>query len=44
MDKIKCGIIGKGYVSDFHIGAIRRIGFAEISALTDINYELAKSN
>ena len=42
MDKIKCGIIGTGYISDSHIDAIRRIGFADIAVLTDINFELAK--
>ncbi len=42
MAKIKCGIIGMGYISGYHIDAIRRAGFLEVSAITDINYELAK--
>ncbi|MCD4669769.1 MAG: Gfo/Idh/MocA family oxidoreductase [Actinomycetia bacterium] len=42
MTKIKCGIIGMGYISGYHIDAIRRAGFLEVSAITDINYELAK--
>ena len=42
MSVIKVGIIGMGYISVSHIDAIRRIGFAELAAVTDINYELAK--
>ena len=42
MNKIKCAIVGTGYMSDFHIDALRRISFVEINAITDINYELAK--
>ena len=42
MVKIKCAIIGMGYISGYHIDAIRRVGFTEVSAVTDINYELAK--
>jgi len=40
--KIKCAIIGTGYISKFHIDSIRRTGVAEIKALYDINYELAQ--
>ena len=42
MKNIKCGIIGMGYIGVYHIDAIRRIGFAEVSAVADINYEIAK--
>ena len=42
MKKIKVGLIGTGYVSDFHIDALKRIGFADIVGITDINYELAE--
>ena len=42
MAKIKCGIIGMGYISGYHIDAIRRVGFLEVDAVTDINYKLAK--
>ena len=41
MKKIKVSLIGMGYISDSHIDAIRRIGFLEIAAVTDINYDLA---
>lgn len=41
MDRIKAGIIGMGYIGVSHIEAIRRIGFAELVAVTDVNYELA---
>ncbi len=41
MQKIKVGLIGMGYISDSHIDAIRRIGSIEITAVTDINYDLA---
>jgi len=42
MAKIKCGIIGMGFISSFHIDAIRRVGFLEVSAVTDVNWALAK--
>lgn len=41
MDKIKAGIIGMGFIGVSHIEAIRRIGFAELTAVADVNYELA---
>lgn len=42
MKRIKAGIIGMGYIGVSHIEAIRRIGFAELVAVADVNYELAK--
>ncbi|MCL6087679.1 MAG: Gfo/Idh/MocA family oxidoreductase, partial [Actinobacteria bacterium] len=42
MTKVKCGVIGMGFISNFHIDVIRRVGFSEVNAVTDINYELAK--
>lgn len=42
MQKIKAGIIGMGFIGVSHIEAIRRIGFAELTAVADVNYELAK--
>jgi Predicted dehydrogenases and related proteins len=42
MSRIKAGIIGMGFIGVSHIDAIRRIGFAELVAVTDVNYELAK--
>lgn len=42
MSRIKAGIIGMGYIGVSHIDAIRRIGFAELAAVSDVNYELAK--
>jgi predicted dehydrogenase len=41
MKKIKCGIIGMGYISISHIEAIRRLGFVEIEAVADVNFEMA---
>jgi predicted dehydrogenase len=43
MKKIKVGIIGAGYIGESHIDAIRRVGLVDLSALADINYELAKT-
>lgn len=40
--KIKVGIIGMGYIGTSHIEAIHRIGFVDLVAVTDVNYELAK--
>jgi len=42
MKKINVGFIGMGYISDFQIDALKRIGMAEIAAATDINLELAE--
>lgn len=39
---INAGIIGLGYIGVSHIEAIRRIGFADLVAVTDVNYQLAK--
>jgi predicted dehydrogenase len=42
MRKIMAGIIGAGFISISHLDAIRRIGFADIIGITDVNYELAR--
>jgi predicted dehydrogenase len=42
MSKIGAGIIGMGFIGVSHLEAIRRIGFAEIVAVADVNYELAR--
>ena len=44
MEKINVGFIGMGYISDFHIDALKRIGITEIAAATDINSKLAENN
>jgi predicted dehydrogenase len=43
MKKIKCGIIGMGYISISHIEAVRRLGFVEIEAVADVNFEMAQA-
>ncbi len=42
MKKIKAGIIGMGYIGVSHIEALRRIGFVELAAVADVNFELAR--
>ena len=42
MARIKVGIIGMGFIGVSHIEALRRIGFVELAAVADVNYELAK--
>lgn len=42
MQKIKCAILGMGYVSGNQIDALRRVGFVDIIGVVDINHELAK--
>lgn len=42
MERIKAGIIGMGYIGVSHIEAIRRIGFVELVAVADVNYDLAR--
>jgi predicted dehydrogenase len=39
---IKVGIIGVGYIGVSHIEAIRRLGFVDLVAVTDVNYEMAR--
>jgi len=40
--RIKSAIIGTGYISRFHVDAIRRTGIADILAFYDKDYELAQ--
>ncbi len=42
MAVIKAALIGMGFVSKFHIDAIRRVGFVKVSAVNSRNYPLAK--
>ena len=42
MRKIKAGIIGTGFISEAHIEAVRRIGFADICAVAGSSLEKAK--
>jgi predicted dehydrogenase/nucleoside-diphosphate-sugar epimerase len=37
--KLRAGIVGAGYVSKYHIRAIRSLNFAEVSAIADVNLE-----
>jgi predicted dehydrogenase len=41
MNQVKAGIIGMGFIGVSHIEAVRRIGFAELIAVADVNFELA---
>ena len=43
MKRIRAAIIGLGFIGVSHLEAIRRIGGAEIEAVTDTHYELAKA-
>ncbi len=43
MTKIKTGIIGLGLIGTIHIDALRRIGFVDLVAVADVNYEMAKN-
>ena len=42
MERIKTGIIGMGFIGVSHVEAVRRIGFADLIAVADVNYELAR--
>ncbi len=42
MAGIKAGIVGTGFIGAAHIDALRRVGFAEVTAVADMNGELAK--
>ncbi|HOJ09583.1 MAG TPA: Gfo/Idh/MocA family oxidoreductase [Clostridiales bacterium] len=41
MRRLKAGIVGTGYIGISHIETIRRIGFAELVAVADVNYDMA---
>lgn len=43
MQKIKAGIIGTGFIGPAHVEAVRRLGFVDITALAEMNQELAES-
>ena len=43
MKPIKTAIIGMGYIGVSHIEAVRRIGFAELAAVADVNFDLARN-
>lgn len=42
MARIKAAIVGMGFIGGSHIEAVRRIGFADLAAVADVNYELAQ--
>jgi predicted dehydrogenase len=41
--KIGMGLVGPGFIASHHIDAVRRLGFAEVVALADINADQARS-
>ncbi|MDL2237303.1 Gfo/Idh/MocA family oxidoreductase [Christensenellaceae bacterium OttesenSCG-928-K19] len=43
MEKIKVGLIGTGYIGESHIDAIRRLGYVELAAVADADFDLARS-
>lgn len=43
MQKIKTGIIGTGFIGPTHIEAVRRLGYAEVVALADIDDATAQA-
>jgi Predicted dehydrogenases and related proteins len=42
MNKIRVGIIGTGFIGPAHIEALRRLGYVDVAAVSDINIEVAK--
>ncbi|MDR3644485.1 MAG: Gfo/Idh/MocA family oxidoreductase [Clostridia bacterium] len=42
MSRINVGIIGMGFIGVSHMEAVRRIGSANLVAVTDVNFELAR--
>lgn len=43
MSKIKVGVVGTGFIGPAHIEALRRLPNVEVTALCEVNIELAKS-
>ena len=43
MNKIKVGIIGTGFIGPAHVEAMRRLGFIDVAALSDIDASAARS-
>jgi len=41
MRKLRAGVIGLGYIGASHIESIRRLGFAELAGVADVNYAFA---
>ena len=44
MAKIKVGVVGTGFIGPAHIEALRRLPNVEVTALCEVNIELATSN
>lgn len=42
MEKIKCAVIGTGFIGLCHIDALRRLGFVEVAAVADNQTDLAR--
>ena len=42
MPKIKVGVIGTGFIGPAHIEALRRLGYVEVTALSEHNEDLAR--
>ena len=42
MRRIRCGIIGLGYIGQSYIETLRRLGFVDIVAVSDTNEDLAR--
>ncbi len=42
MRKVNTGVIGSGFIGPAHIEALRRLGYVEVTALADVNEEIAK--
>jgi len=43
MKKLKAAVLGMGFIGVSHVEAIRRIGCAEIAAVADAHYEVARA-
>ena len=41
MQKIKVGVVGTGFIGPAHIEALRRLPNIEVTALCEVNIELA---
>jgi predicted dehydrogenase len=41
MNKIKMGLIGAGFIGPAHVEAVRRLGYVDVIALSELNQDLA---
>jgi predicted dehydrogenase len=42
-EKIRTGIVGGGFIGPIHVEALRRLGFVDVVALTDVSMKTTEA-